>query len=946
MSGKQDMSNEMKLSQTWMDIDDIKKIMDNDEISVISFDLFDTLLVRPSIEPRDIFYLLRDKVTEKYGLDIVKLRVDAEEELGMENASLNDIWEYIAQKNHIDDKIVSELMREETDIELSLLTVRKDVREIYEYAVQLGKRIIVVSDMYLSSDILRMALEKNGYNKVSEIYVSNECKARKDGGELYDYVLKKENIRDHSRMMHIGDNPESDFKTALEKGITAVYYPSVWDMVLRRDSQWRMCFTKDPISDDPYFRLLYSFAFLYMYNNNKERFLNKAMFADIEGFCGLFLAPLLAAVVLDILNDADIHKTYRKIYFAARDGYLPQKVYDIFSEDKNELRSEYIYVSRQALCYSTYKDFFEYYDNMEWGYAKYRLENFLNYVIVDNELKHRIINSLADDEKNIDLHDDYDAGREVLLRFKTELNEYFQKQKELSRSYYRSLFSAESERELVFDCGYSGSVSKGLGSVYQNSKRFDKYYLWETEKNRKRDKKDKTRTKCFFSGDLSIGMNVVLEECFSPCVGSCLGFKQAGESTEPVIDELYVSEAMALDMSRVEKACLDFAEAFSETFSEYFKSFRVADRQKFTDIFYRGFLSSPYSELDMFKNIRFVDSNIGGEALALSAKIYDILDQYGLYGNPFSGTGFDNPDMVLKTPLRSPMIDRRIGIHFHLYNKFIYEEFFSYMKYFPYKFDLIITITDPKAENVVKKVFSDKTIPQLDKLIIIKVVNRGRDIAPWIVATRKLQDDYDYFCHIHSKTSVYMGVEYSDMWREHLFKNLLGVRAVTDIFSAFEDSERLGAVFPQPFENLRNMCIQNNITQFGEFGEIDIINDLLKRMNINKFQRSDLLFSEGSMLWYRPAAMKPLFDLGLQTEDFPEEPIGVGGTIAHAIERMVSIVPESRGYYTRMYQPGFGGQTIIVGSCGVIGLKGALRNYLRKKLNVKLADFLCKILRL
>ena len=41
-----------------LSINDIKNIISSDEIKIISFDIFDTLLVRPSVKPKDIFYLL------------------------------------------------------------------------------------------------------------------------------------------------------------------------------------------------------------------------------------------------------------------------------------------------------------------------------------------------------------------------------------------------------------------------------------------------------------------------------------------------------------------------------------------------------------------------------------------------------------------------------------------------------------------------------------------------------------------------------------------------------------------------------------------------------------------------------------------------------------------------------------------------------------------------
>lgn len=53
-----------------------------------------------------------------------------------------------------------------------------------------------------------------------------------------------------------------------------------------------------------------------------------------------------------------------------------------------------------------------------------------------------------------------------------------------------------------------------------------------------------------------------------------------------------------------------------------------------------------------------------------------------------------------------------------------------------------------------------------------------------------------------------------------------------------------------------------------------------------------------------------MFDLDLKYEDFPPKPIGVGGTIAHAIERLPAFVRQNNdydavGYHKEAYSPPF-----------------------------------------
>lgn len=53
----------------------------------------------------------------------------------------------------------------------------------------------------------------------------------------------------------------------------------------------------------------------------------------------------------------------------------------------------------------------------------------------------------------------------------------------------------------------------------------------------------------------------------------------------------------------------------------------------------------------------------------------------------------------------------------------------------------------------------------------------------------------------------------------------------------------------------------------------------------------------GSVFWFRPKALEPLFAHGWQHSDFPPEPLPQDGTISHAIERIYPFVAQSAGYY-------------------------------------------------
>ena len=66
------------------------------------------------------------------------------------------------------------------------------------------------------------------------------------------------------------------------------------------------------------------------------------------------------------------------------------------------------------------------------------------------------------------------------------------------------------------------------------------------------------------------------------------------------------------------------------------------------------------------------------------------------------------------------------------------------------------------------------------------------------------------------------------------------------------------------------------------------IADLLPKATFN--------FPVGTMFWARPAALMPLFELGLTWDDYPTEPIANDGSLLHAIERILPFVVEASGF--------------------------------------------------
>ena len=134
-----------------------------DKKTVISFDIFDTLLLRPFVKPADLFTYI-EQITKKN--DFAYARQNAEtvfyNKFGYsKEANIEDIYSVMPDE-------YAELKDLELNLESTGLKINQEVKKIYDYAVEKGKTIIIASDMYLPSDFIESVLKK--YTLVFEKY--------------------------------------------------------------------------------------------------------------------------------------------------------------------------------------------------------------------------------------------------------------------------------------------------------------------------------------------------------------------------------------------------------------------------------------------------------------------------------------------------------------------------------------------------------------------------------------------------------------------------------------------------------------------------------------------------------------------------------------------------------------------------------------------------------
>jgi glycosyltransferase involved in cell wall biosynthesis len=225
----------------------------------------------------------------------------------------------------------------------------------------------------------------------------------------------------------------------------------------------------------------------------------------------------------------------------------------------------------------------------------------------------------------------------------------------------------------------------------------------------------------------------------------------------------------------------------------------------------------------------------------------------------------------------------RMALHVHAYYPDLFDAFLGCLASNRSSCDLFVSTAGKKELE-----WLQKRVQAYDKgeVHLSIVPNRGRDLRPFLTEYNFLDGRYDLVGHVHCKKSLHFGTQLGELWRQFLWRSLLGPdHPMMDVIARnFETDPTLGLVFPDD-PNL-----------VGWRRNKQLATHLARRMGMNIQFPDAFEFPVGSMFWCRPAALRPLFELGLSWDNYPPEPLPIDGTMLHAIERLLPFVAESQGY--------------------------------------------------
>lgn len=206
----------------------ILKSVENSSSSVISFDVFDTLVERLVNRPEDVFCLLQVQYENHFGkyLPVATMRRKAEERAREKATEAEVTLDEIYGCMDVPEQERNWLKAQEVADEIALCVPKQEMRACYEKALGTGKRVVLTSDMYLPRTTIETILQKCNISGYSNLYLSSERRHAKRDGSLFREVLREEKIKPE-QVLHIGDNARSDFLIPLRLGLKALLLKTV-----------------------------------------------------------------------------------------------------------------------------------------------------------------------------------------------------------------------------------------------------------------------------------------------------------------------------------------------------------------------------------------------------------------------------------------------------------------------------------------------------------------------------------------------------------------------------------------------------------------------------------------------------------------------------------------------------------------------------------------------
>lgn len=509
----------MKINLFYTEID--KLINCCIKYDIISFDIFDTALVRVNDTPEEVFDIVGKVIGDK---SFRNKRISAQkiaEKKYRKTTTLTNIYQEMVNLGYVEKTDKEKILKKELEIEDKVCLPRVEIRDVIEKLSEMGKTIVFLSDMYISGEYMELILRNKGFIGFQKVIVSCDIGMNKIDNDAYEYLKE---LYPFQKILHIGDNIRTDYINARKK-INSVLIRKVNKTAI--DRLLILTIRENKLAYNWGYTIMSKIVYGFVVWLNKElknSNISKVLFLTREG-----------AFFKEVFSLLGFEKSFDlKLFYASRRSMLSA----LATVDRT-IVSEYILKTR---CYvgELYKIFNLEDDKIEYFSRKYNITS----------------------ENCVDCLEDFDSLMKEIVK---ESKEYIFEQYELLRDYIDELDLKENIA--IVDIGWNGTMQYLLGKLFEKMNKKIKlkgYYLGELSTQGLEYDVVKCgylcNTKDMESVIAVINSAYILEQCFTPNMGSTVGYKREDNSTVPILKEYKQNKTV----TEIQQGIIDAINVISE----------------------------------------------------------------------------------------------------------------------------------------------------------------------------------------------------------------------------------------------------------------------------------------------------------------------------------------------------------------------------------------------
>lgn len=448
----------MKIKQQY-----IKLYKQVENYSIVSFDIFDTLLLRPFAHPEHLLDLVELELLQTIGTqakNYKKRRIMAakqcKEALTNSHNQEVSLAEIIGFIDGFDDTQKAQALQVELEMEAKHLKANKTLVMMLKDFRQKGKKIIYSSDTHFDAEFIRnILIKENIWEEGDVLYTSLDLKKNKaNNGDLFLEILNRENIN-HDMLIHMGDNYRADYKMPVKHKISAYWLKNPISQDGSKDYSFFLL-TQDKRGSNQTHNLSLATSLTLGLDNIYRSLQHKGLLYDI-GYH--ILAPLYLKIIFEIKHVQEQQQN-EIILYLARDGYVLSKIHDVFFDDN--VKHRYFPASRRLLCLPS-ANYDEFKSIILGGSRNRSIQSYLNGFSAPKVLIHALKQRFVDFKKTLSKKEFY-ILRDIFEKHWPDI------QKELNKEQENLLNFLEQELQaynkiMIFDLGWKGSLLKKLQEI-------------------------------------------------------------------------------------------------------------------------------------------------------------------------------------------------------------------------------------------------------------------------------------------------------------------------------------------------------------------------------------------------------------------------------------------------------------------------------------------------